>query len=681
MQLLLFYSYVFTCLFSGYLITSNFRTSGSKNQRIIFTLIGYILLQGAIVQFLSLFFILNSYSAFTLNLLIFFSLICFKQQAIKNLDFKSVSVASIFNIKIYFLSMPLKFRILIYTWIFSIIILLISSPLGFLSADAYHWEMQKYWLQNNSIFNFGVVNDYKITNFTFLHEILILPFFLFDISLNYSTLLPIIFFILYPFLMADLAHNLSVRRYYGFMAALITLSYTVVYKSIFKGSVDFSAPFWIFVSIYLLINCRIKSSLIITPVIFSILSFCIALGLKNTTLFILPFYLFLLILILRKNIFELNYLKEITLSFIFGLILSGTIWAYLSNYLFYGDFKGYAGHILSNESFNWEGTKTRTIRGILYLISDFNYVPDLLKQKILNMHQFLYEIFNVSNYLVSEKGYYIFHEERLPTRSGYGFVGSILILPILINYIYSQVSNKFNKLQNFWLSVFLLSSLFYFVMIHAFLNWQPFGLFRLNIHYVLLTCPLLMILLTNRLAQTIIVFSSIAQFLFVSIYVLLISLPTDLFQSNKLWQVLQNERAIKPTMVTLKDFNNNITLQKQSHYPSCAAISLTINSITDNHKNIAFAGDSLEPTLCMYKNDLSVNVYPMNDHREILIKNNCPKLTIHKNVNYIFTNENMKECVLNTIGAMDIISESSYEDQIFTLYKLKKDQNQNSINP
>jgi len=190
-----------------------------------------------------------------------------------------------------------------------------------------------------------------------------------------------------------------------------------------------------------------------------------------------------------------------------------------------------------------------------------------------------------------------------------------------------------------------------------------------------------MILLTNRLAQTIIVFSSIAQFLFVSIYVLLISLPTDLFQSNKLWQVLQNERAIKPTMVTLKDFNNNITLQKQSHYPSCAAISLTINSITDNHKNIAFAGDSLEPTLCMYKNDLSVNVYPMNDHREILIKNNCPKLTIHKNVNYIFTNENMKECVLNTIGAMDIISESSYEDQIFTLYKLKKDQNQNSINP
>jgi hypothetical protein len=672
MQTLQFLFFVLISVMSAYFFSSKFQSIG-RVQHIIFALIVYILTQGAVVQILSILYFLNVYSVFIFNLLIFIFLIFFNLKFFKNRSLSFNAPYVITNLWANFQSKPFHFRFLTFIWLLTIFLLAILTPLGFPSADAYHWEMQKYWLQNSSILNSGIINDYKIINFSFLHEILILPFFLFNISLNYSTLLPILFFILYPFLMADIANKLSFPRYYGFISGVIISSFTVVIKSIFKGANDFSAPFWVFVSIYLLIYCREKSPRVLTYLAFSILSFCVALGFKNTTVFLIPLYILLVFVIfLRYDLLKADSLKVLIYSFIIGLLFSGTIWVYLSNYFIYDDLRGFATFVLPSESMSWISIKTRIVRGLLYLFSDFDYTPFFLEQHILNFHRFILKLFGVHNSLLEEGGYFKFYENLIPTRSAFGIVCSLFFLPTLFFYFYSILNNKLNKNQTFWLAIFCFSSLVSFLMIHTFLNWQPRGLFRLNIHFAILFGPLLIPFISYQSIRSVLIYLTIPHFLFVSAYLLLLVLPFDLFPSSSLWSWIQSHREIKPAQVTVKNFDRNIITKKLLPNLPCDAIDLTFKSLPEGYKGVAFAGYDLEPVLCIFKHDLLVNVFPMIDHRETNHYGSCPTFNIHPEANYIFVNSNMNQCLLLSKRKVHPVLEATFDDKVFTLYRIDR---------
>jgi hypothetical protein len=669
MQTLLFFIFILMSATSAYFFSSKFH-SISRTQHIIFALIIYILTQGAIVQILSIFYFLNVYSVFIFNLLIFIFLICFNLKFFKNSSLITNPADVVTNLWGNFQSKPFDFRFLTIIWLLSILLLVISAPLGFPNADAYHWEMQKYWIQNSSILNYGVINDYKIINFSFLHEILSLPFFLFNTSLKHSVLVPLLFYIFYPFLMADIADKLDFSRHYGFISGIIISSSTVVYKSIFKGANDFTAPFWLFVSIYLLIYCRERSPRVLTYFTFSILSFCVALGIKNTTVLFLPLYFILAFAVLRYDLIKADYFKVFICSFFIGLLFSGTIWVYVSNYIVYGDPRGPAILAMSLESLNWVGIKTRLVRGLLYMFSDFDYTPFFLEQHILNIHQFVYKLFNVQNSLLEGHGYFRFYENRLPTRSAFGIVGSLFFLPTLLFYFYSVLSNKLTKNQVFWLGIFCFSSLISFFMIHTFLNWQPNGIFRLNIHFAILFAPLLIPFISYQSIRSALIYLTIPHLLFVSAYLLLLALPIDLFPSNSFWSWIQSHREIKPAQVTVKNFDRNIITKKLMANLPCDAIDLTLKSLPDGHKGIAFAGYDLEPALCIFKHDLTVNVFPMEDHRETNHYDSCPTFNIHPEANYIFVNSSMNQCLMLTKQKVHPVLEATYGDKVFTLYKI-----------
>ncbi|WP_141266830.1 hypothetical protein [Thermodesulfovibrio sp. Kuro-1] len=327
------------------------------------------------IQLLSIFNWLNMLGIFIF--ISIFSLISISL-TVKSYDKFKFKKLSLIDLSSNFMKMN-KFLIwLIISYSITLITIAATAWLNFPMADSYHWEMPYYWIKHETIKPFIVLN-FRITSFSFLHEAQFVPFYTFFKKAELTFLVSAFCFILLPFVIREMAINIGFSREASIFAAFITTSFTIIIYSYYFGSNDISKSFWILVSIYFALEYINKNDKRLLLVIISVLSFCVALGIKNTTVILLPIYLAICILMIKCSPNKLKTFYIIFLSFIFGFLASTTVWLYLNNYLWYGDLRGFKENYLTAiGNLDYLSIKGRIVRGILYMVSDFGYLPKKL---------------------------------------------------------------------------------------------------------------------------------------------------------------------------------------------------------------------------------------------------------------------------------------------------------------
>lgn len=253
-------------------------------QKLLVFFLSFFLFHGIMVQLLSIFNWLNTLGIFIF--LVIFSIIAMSIR-IKSPD--NTRFNFLLNSSDTFIKNNKCLKWLMISYIVTLFSLAATAWINFPIADSYHWEMPYYWIKNETIKPFIVLN-FRTTSFSFLHEAQFLPFYVFFKNAEITFLVSAFCFILLPFLIQEVGIKIGFSRESSFFAGLITTSFTIIIYSYYFVSNDISKSFWILVSIYFALEyIKNKDKKIIFAVI-SVLSFCVALGIKNTTVILLPIY-------------------------------------------------------------------------------------------------------------------------------------------------------------------------------------------------------------------------------------------------------------------------------------------------------------------------------------------------------------------------------------------------------
>ena len=235
----------------------------------------------------------------------------------------------------------------------------------------------------------------------------------------------------------------------------------------------------------------------------SILCLCAAMGMKNGAIIVAPIYgvafFFSRIQSERRRSAVLWFYLGV---FIAGSLLSGSVWTYVSNYCWYGDWRGLEENYSSAlGSLRVHDVATRMTRGVLYLTSDFGFLPDAIEALVLRVHRFALQGLGLGSALATEGGYYSFEPWRIPQRAQLGIAGSVLFIPSVL-YFVEVGAIQYLRTRTLSLACQLsLLSIVTFWAFHAVLNWQPGGLVRLSLVFALFGGTLLSVCFKNRVLR------------------------------------------------------------------------------------------------------------------------------------------------------------------------------------
>lgn len=295
---------------------------------------------------------------------------------------------------------------------------------------------------------------------------------------------------------------------------------------------------------------------------------------------------------IKSSTDKLKIFYIIFLSFIFGLLASTTVWLYLSNYFWYGDFRGFKENYLSAlGSLDFSSIKGRIVRGILYMLSDFAYLPQKIESILLIIHRFVLEFFHVSDILPNEGGYYIFLKDRIPQRNAFGIVGSLILVPAYLYSIKVFLFNRDNFTNRTIYILLLFSSTISFILYHAFLNWQPSGLFRLSFDSVLIFAPILAILFRHLVIRQVVTMLAILNYALITLALIFISIPTKHITSNSFLNSISNLRnATYGEFIFDDKKNNEIKELILKDYSSSEVLQTITKSYLKTGSTIAYIG-------------------------------------------------------------------------------------------
>ncbi len=113
-----------------------------------------------------------------------------------------------------------------------------------------------------------------------------------------------------------------------------------------------------------------------------------------------------------------------------------------------------------------------------------------------------------------------------------------------------------------------------FILYHAFLSWQPSGLFRLSFDFVLVFAPILAILFKDLFVRKVVSLLAISNYIFITVILIFISIPTNYIVSNNLLHsisslrystlgefIFENKEANDIKELILKDYSSSEVLK------------------------------------------------------------------------------------------------------------------------
>lgn len=379
-------------------------------------------------------------------------------------------------------------------------------PLG----DPYHAEMPLFWIQNQSIAPFFTY-DPRITCTSFVGEVLGFPGYLFCHGGGASLVAVWVAGCLSLGVVFSLARSLGCSPRASAITAALLLGIHGWQQYFFEADAAMClSGLWVGASVLFLMKCADAGELsreALTRLGCSACCFILGCGAKNTTIFLAPFILLALAVVLRRRLLAAKVLGILALWGLVALLCSGVPWNYAWNYRGYGNFSGplaLQGHLSSERSAS--SVWTRCCRGAVLLAFDVPWLPHSAYKSYQTCCQKTVRLMGGKNVLAEDEPN-LFNFQSLKPGAGIGLIGPLIVLPA---FIYGAMlgwrqkslagpATRRRGLQNFWLLLLLVSG--YAFLCHVFLRWQDIGLWRLMPADIVLAVPVCGLLLEKRLGQ------------------------------------------------------------------------------------------------------------------------------------------------------------------------------------
>ena len=379
--------------------------------------------------------------------------------------------------------------------------------------DSYHFEMPRFWLQNESAYPFPCHNP-RITTITFLSEAMELPGFVSfrnDAAVLAAT---IIAAMLVMATLYSLARRLGASVIAAAAAATVSVGYMTFASSIytaaaemllsgafFGGSVIFLMDVWA--------NDDERPATI-GELGCSIFLFVMACGAKNPTTVVAPFYLICLAIaswrMLTRQFGKVDRIAgKMAFTFVaaglIGLLCSGVAWNYGANKIYFGA-NGMPRLMKSVVSHNYRPQEvwTRLARGGVLVAYDTLWMPKSLRETYKSVAAKTVRLLGGEESLPEDDPYYSFEADPM---KGFGPLGIILLIPGLIVGVALSIRalrKSPTSIGTPALNVLTLTTLAIaaFVMVHLVLRWQSIGMVRLMFPILVAAAPLTALLLERR---------------------------------------------------------------------------------------------------------------------------------------------------------------------------------------
>lgn len=374
-------------------------------------------------------------------------------------------------------------------------------------SDIYHFEMPLYWRQNHSIAPFPI-DDPRIVTVAFVGEALALPGYLYTNSGVMFVLLTLMAGALCLGVIFALAHRLGCGAAASACAAAIALGFsqfTEFFLSVRAGT--YLAALWSGAGLLLLLDARPRGSLSkpgLTLAGYSLFTFVMACGAKNSITLLAPAYLVCAVLCFRSLFCRWQVLLAWTLSGGIALLCSGVPWNNLQNFRWFGNLKGpqLIQETVSSD-FGPRAVWTRIARGTVLLAMDTIFVPKSLRPAYGKVGRTAVRCLGGQDTLREDGGFYGFGETAVAPQGGLGLLGILFFLPAAALALVRSVgfwrsgpglpdAHRFNT------ALLLFMVVASFVVCHAVFRWESIGLLRLMPAFSILAAPLCALLLVKR---------------------------------------------------------------------------------------------------------------------------------------------------------------------------------------
>ncbi|MFC1851804.1 hypothetical protein ACFL27_16555 [candidate division CSSED10-310 bacterium] len=376
------------------------------------------------------------------------------------------------------------------------------APLG----DSYHYEMPAFWIQHQTIAPF-VVHNPRIISVSFAGEALALPGHMYLRGPAIMFVLTLLASLLIIWIVYSLARQLGCSFGQSLCAAALTPAYGTMALSIFINHVDLLwTGVWSGACLMFLVQCRsdtvgVRKYMYLLGI--AVYCFALACGTKNITLLSAPLFALCLVL-LGRQLWRPRLLAALAVLGLGGMIISGMLWNYTANQIWFGDFRGSTfmrEHVSSDLSpvAIW----TRSCRGMMILLFDTEFVPASMQSIRRKACKGFLQLMGANHVLAEDEGFYQLNETSFAPRQGLGLLGIVFFMPgvavgtVMCMKRRQNVSgmNPFRRRKCFVLVLFCTGT---FLFGHAFLRWQSIGILRLLPLFLIAGAPLCAFLFGKR---------------------------------------------------------------------------------------------------------------------------------------------------------------------------------------
>jgi hypothetical protein len=512
---------------------------------------------------------------------------------------------------------------------FAAALIFIYSILGacmFPLGDSYHHEKPLFWIQNHSIGPF-VANNPRNNATSLADSALALPGYLYCRSGFMFVFIAFSAGILSLAIVFSLARKLGCSWSAAAGASVLLLGISTFALPFLEGAVaSYLAAVWVGASLLFLMDDQ--NSLVaparerLARLGFSTVCFLMACGMKNTCIFLAPFYLAGLAICGRRLLLEKKVLLVLAAAGMLGLLYSGTGWNYVQNIKWYGNPQGppfMQAHV--SKELNFRSAWTRVARGAVLFAADVLYIPSSARNAYGTVCQKAVRAMGGKNELGEDGVFYNFDKEKISPRAACGLVGVIFLLPALVigaRRVTAKIepAGKVSPLPRTNIGLLLLFGFGYFITCHLILRWQSIGLWRLMPAFPVIMAPLFGLLLERfryRFAALLLVILSSLAFL-----------VSDASMMERRFPSLDNNRILKKLAGMGKQHSSKLICQWTNQPPqdlivredySDREIQQKFLGQVDHAAVIAFVGGENSDAYYLFGRDFSNTVIELNDSR------------------------------------------------------------------
>jgi hypothetical protein len=386
---------------------------------------------------------------------------------------------------------------------------LLASVVGWIMVpfnDSYHFEMPRFWLQNQSALPFPCHNP-RITTIAFLSEAIELPGFISFRNDKSVSVAAIAAGLLAVWTIYALARRLGASLNASVAAAAISVGYMTFASTLYTSAAEmFLSGVFFGGSVIFLMDAWSQQARNRAPAMelgFSVFLFVMGCGAKNPTTLVAPFYLFFLAVALRRlrgdaQVFRMQ-LVTIVAAGLLGLLCSGVAWNYGSNKIYFGE-KGMPRLMKStiSHAYGPRDIWTRLCRGAVAIIYDTVWVPKSARDTYKRASELTVKALGGKSSLAEDDNYFLFKPDPM---KGLGPLGIVFFVPALIAGCAQSVRASRARSGSVNVATLTALSIASFVMCHVILRWQSIGMVRLMFPFVIAGAPLAALLFEKRVIR------------------------------------------------------------------------------------------------------------------------------------------------------------------------------------